>query len=163
MTAYILPTKDAALRLHDSCQMVAARRSNPIVTHVPDQQTCRAMVADFMDVLVNAQLLWLRRTDTALDDIVGKYFPLYVEMERAMVQSGYSRQRAQEFARDFYDYVIDPVFEQLQQLVHVIIPERTWDIWLTKPLGADIILEKGPDYRIADWTRRKERGEFRDE
>ncbi len=55
----------------------------------------------------------------------------------------------------FYREVLQPVYEEVHDWVaRFDDSEDSWHIWYVRRLGLDVIIEKGPDYRIVDWERR---------
>lgn len=61
-----------------------------------------------------------------------------------------------DVAEAIYSYTFD-----LRQMVLDFIGGETWVMHFKKMRGADIVLEKTIDYRIFDWSRRHESGEWK--
>lgn len=58
-----------------------------------------------------------------------------------------------------YRQVIEPVFEEIHNWVlNFDGSDPSWHVWYVRRMGLDIIIEKGQDYRVLDWTRRMEAG-----
>lgn len=55
--------------------------------------------------------------------------------------------------------VFQPALDEVVSWVYQLdSDEDRWRIWYVKRLGSDILIEKGPDFRIVDWERRIELG-----
>ena len=64
----------------------------------------------------------------------------------------------------YHEKVLDEIHVLLYAGLDEIIPEKTWHMWHYESIGDDtLVLEQGEDYRIVDWTRRIESGEWRRE
>jgi hypothetical protein len=61
---------------------------------------------------------------------------------------------------EFYRTAIDPVWMTIRQILQPAFPEDTWNLWWIRRMNNSIILEQGIDYRIYDWERRMESGEW---
>lgn len=59
----------------------------------------------------------------------------------------------------FWDAVVKDLWESIHDWVVAFDSnEPGWFVWYVKRLGLDIVVEKGPDYRILDWERRMRAG-----
>lgn len=66
-------------------------------------------------------------------------------------------QAIEKYELEVSDRVRTTVFDRMKK----IVPEPTYDIFRTTLLPGGVLLQKGPDFRIVDWTRRMESGEWR--
>lgn len=57
----------------------------------------------------------------------------------------------------FFCDIIDPLFCHMSGIIDQYVgPENTdsmWMVWYTRRLGNDLVLEKGPDYRVVEFER----------
>ena len=60
----------------------------------------------------------------------------------------------------FIENVIMEVEEIALRRIRELIPKSTWVVWHCRNLGNDFLIEEGEDYRILDWQRRMESGEW---
>lgn len=58
-----------------------------------------------------------------------------------------------------FSEVIQEAYEDIHDWVLELDgAEPTWHVWYVRRMGLDIIVEKGPDYRVLDWERRMNAG-----
>lgn len=147
----ILPVYDMAMQLIQDYN--AYREKYPESPFRGDIQIEHAvmLVTAMLDDALNRNLLWVKRgralshdLDTALEKLFGHW----------------DSNLNDPHSEALYLSVFDHIDIRLSNLLHPYIPEPTWNVWYTKPLGNDVLLEQGTDYRIADWTRRMESKEW---
>lgn len=61
------------------------------------------------------------------------------------------------FQMEVTEVLRSKMFDKVSQ----VIPGATYDIYRTTRLPGGVLLEKGPDFRVVDWTRRMGCGEWR--
>lgn len=123
---------------------------NPLIEREFTMEECREIVMAILEELLTERFLWVGAHGRHIDRVVQKFFPAY--------QS--SGAGSSSHSWDFFDQFIDPTVMVLTDWIHIAIPKRTWCVWHTKIIHGDLLLERGEDFRVVDWTRRKERGEF---
>lgn len=70
----------------------------------------------------------------------------------------------ESITENFYTDVLSPVQENIHQWIEAMLGEdndAAWKIWHTRTMGTDILMESGIDYRIYDWERRTQSGEWK--
>lgn len=60
------------------------------------------------------------------------------------------------YALNVKEVIRNMMFDKLS----TIIPGKTYDIYRTTRTAGGVLLEKGPDFRVVDWTRRMGNGEW---
>jgi hypothetical protein len=131
---------------------------------------CRRVIeAILLDELIS-QLHWLPRavgeTQTNLQRAMLQLFPdwdgLDAEQVRHLPKEHIEvwQEQALKCSIHLYRKVLEPMTLRISRWVANAIPERTWDMWIIRPLGQDLVLEKGEDFRVWDWTRRMENKEW---
>ena len=121
----------------------------------PNQQF-RVVLRTFAEDLVRAsvesaiheRLLWVKMPSEAVDQCLSFHF------------SNWDIDLRDVAGRDFYNQVVDPLLVRMEGWVQTVIPTPTWTMWSLRTLGKDFYLEDGEDFRIVDWTRRMEEGEW---
>lgn len=61
------------------------------------------------------------------------------------------------FDLDVGEFVRNRIYDRVLS----IIPEATYDIYRSVLVPGGVLIERGPDFRVVDWTRRMESGEWR--
>lgn len=112
-------------------------------------EMCFKIIEAILDDTINHRLKWVRGGTDKMDQRLREFFP-YWEVKAS----------ENKHARILYDQYLDPLVTKIDLWVDTAIPCSTWDIIYTRRLGKDVIIERGIDYRIADWTRRFEEGEI---
>lgn len=60
------------------------------------------------------------------------------------------------YALNVTEVIRNMMFDKLS----AVIPDKTYDIYRTTRTAGGVLLEKGPDFRVVDWTRRMGNGEW---
>ena len=137
----------------------AKRRSAMALSQKPLEERTELVLLDLADRLVRAaaedalndRMIWLRvGTHHALDTLLLETF------------QGWDESAHQKQSAHFYSEVIDEMLIRIERWMQFAIPERSWNIWSLRTIGQDLLMEKGEDYRVVDWTRRMESGEWTD-
>jgi len=112
---------------------------------------CRHLVFCAATDALNTRLNWVPSGDASdkLGDALVQYFPAWEDPERM-------RQSSHVFIN-----VIDPMYLRVQAWVDFAIKEKTWNTWYLRWFGDDILMQQGEDYRVLDWTRRMDSGEWK--
>lgn len=149
MTTFILPIDTLAREMEAFLMAFLDEFGGSLeeLEHPPHDDDYLELVYTLVDDELNQRMRWTSRGYHA-QTVLDKRFPDFIF-------------RLDEERRDAFECdVIEPVRSTLLGALDVVIPSTTWDIWYTKRLGRDIVLEKGEDYRIMDWTKRYRKGEF---
>lgn len=149
MSTYIFPAQNAARSLHAGLMAEKLIFLNPLLAgEVPTLEACYEIVQAIVDEQINGRMIWATLDQELIDKVIAKHLEHWDEP------------RYHGAVRHLYDNVVDPIYLQICEWISVVIPGKTWKVWYLRKVGRDLALEEGMDYRIMDWTRRKERGEF---
>lgn len=109
-------------------------------------QIVQAMVEDFL----NYQMHWTRQAtcDALTNQRLAVLFP-YWDDERAV-----------KAAQHYHTAVLEQIFDTVGQVVQQFVPNKTWTMWYVSKYGRDMTIERGEDYRVLDWQRRMDSGEW---
>ena len=150
--------------------MVSLEQEAPVFT----LDDCRRIVEAMMLDELTLQLKWLSKSDgeyqTHLQRVMLSIFPDWDALDPEQASNlpkehlEIWREQAVKCSTDIYRKVLEPLTLRIARWVGTAIPESTWDMWYVRPLGRDLVLEQGEDYRVWDWERRMSSGEWsRDE
>lgn len=105
-----------------------------------------AMIEDF----INVNMYWTRQTtcDVVTDHKLNEMFPAW------------NTERGLRATQHYHKHVLEPVFDMVQQVIQQFLSKQTWDMWYIRCWGRDVVVEKGEDYRVLDWQRRMDSGEW---
>lgn len=67
----------------------------------------------------------------------------------------------EDMVADFLSHYADDLIVEAHEFVLRVIPCATWRAWRVKRVPGGVVFIGGEDYRIADWTRRMEIGEWK--
>lgn len=155
-TTLVLPGVEMVLGILERTEYFAMQEGNELFQRMLELKTPKGRVKGINRITV-AELL----TALYLDQLHNycKWTPMsgadqyYEDQIQVMVEGwtglGTSHQNA------FYQEVVQPAYEEVHDWVNRFEDnEDSWHIWYVRRLGLDVIVEKGPDYRIVDWERR---------
>lgn len=149
MSTYIFPADEAARTFKGMCDGYLQQHGpNPVLQAEPTLPACREIVKAVLDAQLTAMFKWASPNRNELDNTIVRYFP------------GFDPRCIDEASAWFWSQIMDHLIIHINEWVELAVPQRTWVVWHTKMIGQDIALEEGSDYRVLDWMRRKERGEF---
>lgn len=146
----IFPASELTGALHAHIQAYRLEYKNNLIHRDLTEEECRDLVFAAANDFLNTRLLWLKTPphNELLNKALTVHFQEW-EYEKDCKQSEH-----------FYRLVLDDTIVKIEQLMDLAIPEHSWKIWYVKQVGPDIIFEEGTDYRVMDWTRRMESGEW---
>lgn len=140
---------NAALGFDRSVKVDESKKTYYVMSESIAHEIATAILTDVLE----SKMLWLRRTNhnNHCVDALARNIPgfSFSESSAHLAQSNH-----------FFTKVIDEVMLGCEKLVSMQIPDPTWTIWSIYVFGKDFILEQGSDYRIVDWTRRMNNGEW---
>lgn len=121
------------------------------------------IIQGIVDDHINSLTCWCSDSDSSLK-LLGEIFDWF-EPEAIKLQSEESEISPQRYklmvvSNMYYIQVIDLIIVRFSEIVDEFIPSDNWNVWHMRRLGDDLLVEKGEDYRIIDWTRRMESGEW---
>lgn len=144
----------------------------PSIDDVPtfSYDDCRRIIGGMLLDELITQLNWMPRAEgeyqTHLQRAMLQMFPDWEGLDTDRVRHlpkehlEVWQQEALRCSVHLYRRVLEPLTLRIARWVNNAIPERTWDIWTIRPLGRDLVLEKGIDFRVWDWERRMENKEW---
>ena len=132
------------------------------------------IIAAYVDDYINSKAAYAVPQPSAVDKVLNATFPWWEEATEYAFAPNYDYSRIPKFSSNFKANVerlcnmrnivecnaLLPAYAMIRKFIQTLIPTTTWTVWFTKRNGEDILLEEGEDFRIIDWTRRKEAGEF---
>lgn len=129
----------------------ANRWIGSIDNEVPEinEEEALQIVDSIIQEVVDSKMEWLRPNSCHLDGPIARIIE--------------TRLQGPHVRAKFYSEVVDEVWRRVFEQVDHFIPQRTWKIWHLRTLQNSTIVEEGVDYRIADWERRMESGEWQRE
>lgn len=136
------------LEYADSLLIHANRWLQTVDASIPEFSQDEAL--NIVDVIirdsVDNRMRWLTPRHYRIDDVIAKIVESRIQGTKA--------------AHLFYDEVVDDIWTRIDGIIGHFIPDRTWSIWYIRTLGNSTRLEEGSDYRIVDWERKMESGEW---
>lgn len=111
---------------------------------------CNKIVYAMFEDALNDRLIWVgpEGKSVKLDETMNELFPTW------------DTNAHRHLRLHFCDVVLDRLSQMVQSMVTKYITERSWNVWTIAKLGNDLMFESGQDFRIVDWTRRMESGEW---
>lgn len=97
----------------------------------------------------------LLRGTERYDRIMSNFLPPEVWVLPGNRQINFAEQLSR-FELDVGEFVRNRIYDRLQS----VVPTATYDIYRSMLVPGGILLERGPDFRVVDWTRRMESGEW---
>lgn len=147
----IHPTRDTVQDLHYETERFCEKYQ---VDQLP-LTACYEIIKCVFDDLLSTRFLWCPSTDR-LDEVLTRHIPWH-EFSRPAPDDPVDRIAIKDL---YYEEILDAYILRIDQWLYQIVPHRTWDVWYLTQLGFELVLDKGPDYRVLDWTRRTESGEW---
>jgi hypothetical protein len=161
-TTLVLPAVDMVMGILDRMEIFAAQPGRELFAEmlaykpVPQdnvQGINRVSVAE----LVTAIYLDLLQETSKWAKIAG--YVNHTEKQWTRMVRGWDDNVDQKLENQLFADVIQEAYEDIHDWVLEFDDgDPTWHVWYVRRLGFDILLEKGPDYRILDWERRMKAG-----
>lgn len=95
---------------------------------------------------VDSRMAWLSTRLNRTHDLIGELLGKFENMHNLV--------------DDFYHELIMDLELNIDNTLNELIPSKTWNVWYIRTLLHTTILEEGSDYRVLDWQRRMESGEW---
>lgn len=144
-------TTDVANSLHfRSVEFFSRMGLNP-----PEFADCLTIVRTLLDDIMSRRFLWCAEQNS-LEDVVNEIMQWDDTTVLRHSQSGKTIAPFDLYFRE----VLDDFELATQEWVANFIPEPTYDIWYLTQFGRELVIDKGPDFRIVDWERRMKSGEW---
>ena len=147
---FVFPVKDIADGLETSTNMFCEAYALP----APKEPAIYVkIIQEIVDDCVQEKMIWCDYTG----DIVSKlsqYIPWFEDDYDKVTKPT----RRTKLSDDYYTHTVDHIQLQVNQILSEWIGLSTWNVWHTRPLGDDVLLEKGEDYRAVEFTRLVENG-----
>jgi hypothetical protein len=156
----IYPTGDKAIQLLDAIAAYARSGRHAMSTKTTTLEQCQDIIVSMMDDAVNNQLQWAKNTENHVM-YIRRTFELWSEESPDEEDSITPVQKA--FYSDcdyFYAEVLDTYYVEICEWVSDAIEDNDWCMCFMRRMGSDIVLETGMDFRIYDWQRRTNSGEW---
>lgn len=126
-----------------------------------DERAMFELIYAFVDDMLSARMRW-SKSSYNYDNQLEKIFPWFAPLKN--VRYGNTMHVVEcEISSAFYEKILSVLEDEIIELVDDRIEDRTWNVWSISKLGRDIVLVEGPDYRILDWERRMQTGEWKKE
>jgi len=161
-TTLVLPATDMVLGILDRMETFAAKPGRELfaemlaykpVTKDSVQGINRISVAE----LVKAIYLDLIQESSQWAKIAG-LVNFYDDQWKRMVKD-WDEKVSKKLENQLFTEVIRDAYDEIHDwLNHFDDGDPSWHVWYVRRLGLDIMIEKGPDYRILDWERRMKAG-----
>lgn len=139
---------------------------DPVVLTVTQ---CAEIIRAIIDDTLNQKMIWVPKIaddNPHLNATMQKFFPQWdgkdeqhasrLPREHAAVW----REQAVIASDHAFHRVIRPVINKINRLIAAAIPDETWQVWTVRPVGRDVGLLEGQDWRVLDWNRRMRNGEW---
>ena len=155
-TTLVLPGAELVFAILERAEGFALQKGNELFQEMLELKVPRGPVVGINRISVADLLVALY-----LDQLHGycKWTPqsgteYYYETEMPKLVKGWNDLSSKQ-QKVFFSDVIQPAYEEVHDWVmNFDDGQASWHIWYVRRLGLDVILEKGPDYRILDWERR---------
>lgn len=158
----VLPASDMVLGILERMEDFAAQPGREILRDmlafkpVPKGKVLginRVSVAE----LVKAMYLDLLHETSKWAQLTGH--ESYVDLQWKRMVHKYDENVDKKLEAQIFSEVIRDAYEEIHDWVLQLDgAEPTWHVWYVRRMGLDIMVEKGPDYRILDWERRMRQG-----
>lgn len=143
----ILPITNLAVDLQASTNFFCLRHNLSTLELGPSVELVKAMVDDD----INGRLLWTSPS-RCLDQAMERVLPWWGGPYALQGEDSIS-----EVCQSYYCNVIDPTIIRvgglLSQLMGGSNSEDMWHVWYTLPIGNDLLIERGEDYRVVEFER----------
>lgn len=148
MKTYVLPAVEIAERFQVWAEEFCEKRK----LELPEKEKYIDIVCAMIDDELAGRMKWADPSEEA-DKVLVELFPWY-DPTLAAVHNG------EALSANFHDNVIDHAFLAVSHMLEDIVESSTWHVWFMGRIGRDVVIEKGEDFRVLDWTRRMESGEW---
>lgn len=112
-----------------------------------------------MEYDLYGRLAWAK-LPSEIDDCLSQYLDWWVSGRAFSSDEGNG-----PVCQNYYALILDPVILKISHLLNevmgVINDNERWRIWHMLPMGDDLLLERGEDFRIVEFERRFSSGEWR--
>ena len=144
-------TTDVATNLyHRSAEFFGKLGTRP-----PEFNDCLVIVRAILDDVMSRRFLWCKDQDK-LESVVCEAMGWD---DRSMLRHSHSGKLIAPFDL-YFSEVLDEFEQSIMEWVSNFIPQPTYDIWYLTQFGRDLVIDRGPDFRIVDWERRMKSGEW---
>lgn len=156
----IFPTAEVVVALQMDLADYRRRFNNPILedrnavasARELTEEECFTIIYAMVDDAMNNYLLWVPQHSGSpqTDAAMKRLFPLWNDGDHA------------SYTSHLLSNLLDEHTLRVEEWVSFAMKSPTWNVWSLHRLDRDVVFEKGEDYRILDWTRRMESGEWSD-
>lgn len=160
MKSLCLPGHELAREFQSLTRRWFEKNNKPLEAPVSEEQAY-AIISAMVYTSLDRRMRWLRVKNNYLHPAITLGFPQLFNTEGADTKTEEGRNRFKAPYEAFDRDVIDVLEVKLEQMLDYLVPSMTWRIYHIKRLGRDFLIERGQDYRIADWTRRLKNGEIK--
>lgn len=149
----ILPISQYTTRLYCKSELFTHRHNLPNIS----LETCYTIVRLLLEEQLYNRLHWSHNSDE-LEELLAREISFWPKDIK------FSDRKTLELCREYMQSYIDPIDDELGQLVTEHVGrndnyDAMWAVWHTLKIGGDIVLEKGQDWRIIEFERRRALGE----
>ena len=144
MSFIILPTRELAQEFRGRVERWLSDREMPL----PDGDLdviCLDVIRAIVNEYIDQRMLWISTKTPYIDDQLDISFP--------------QLEPSDKFA-EFYDGLTDEYKDSIKACLDKFLSKETWRVFYIQEMGGDTAVERGEDYRVMDWTRRLESGQF---
>jgi hypothetical protein len=159
-TTLVLPAADLVLEIFDKLQEYSKKPGQIMIAHaltikpiVEDSAVCginRVSIAD----LVAAMYLDLLNSNAKWNLHQGEehhFNQQWIKMIQGRTEQTFPVGMKNELYVQVFRRMFDQIDERLQEYMDT---DPSWNVWYARRHGLDVMIEKGPDFRILDWERR---------
>lgn len=160
-TTLILPAADMVFGIFERAEFFALQKGNEPFAEALEGKVLSGVKCDGITRNSIAELIVAMYLDQLSN--FSKWSPNqgtdeYYEDQIVKMVSGWSDLKVEHQNR-FFNEVLRPAYEEIHDwILRFENDSDHWHLWYVRRLGLDVIVEKGPDFRIVDWERRMAMG-----
>lgn len=147
----ILPTREMALEINNAAN--AFFQEKGVKVNLKPEEAHALAIAAVDETLFNS-VKW------AADS-----YPVREIWDRVLERDSpifHSQEDYVDFVIDLTGSVINPIKERVRGMIKIAFDikqeDRGWVVWHTLPLGGDLVVEMGGDFRVLDWEMKVKEG-----
>lgn len=140
----IIPLREARFKLRQRMVDHAKRYNYEEYGTINEERLVGLLVAMIEDD-VSRNLKYPTDPPTRCSDQLAMYYPYW----------------SAEASEQFYTDVMADISDLVTRWLDDYLPQYEWNIWTFSLLGLDVLVDIGQDFRITDWERRVNSGEWK--
>lgn len=162
-TTLVLPGIDLVLGILDRMEDFAAQPGRELFAEmlaykpVSSKDSVRGINRTSVAELVAAIYLDLLQETSQWAKIAG--YENNTDKQWIRMVRGWSDKVSKKLENQLFKDVIQDAYEEIHDWLNEFDDgDPSWHVWYVRPVGLDIMIEKGQDFRILDWERRMKAG-----